>query len=107
MGEPMYIVTSPEDVLAVYKLPKPLDMNPFIQEILHSFGLTKDAIDKIYDEGFQNGKSYIDVSHDNFKLQMHPGEKLDALQQVLLDYVDKSLTWKHLSGRMVLSNAGE
>lgn len=102
MGEPIYIVTSPEDVVAVYKLPKLLDPNPIVQEILRDFGLTKQTVNKMNSRDFRNGKHYMDASHDDFKLQFHPGEKLCALEQTLLGHIDKSLTWQNISGRMLI-----
>ncbi|KAL9619140.1 MAG: hypothetical protein Q9160_006229 [Pyrenula sp. 1 TL-2023] len=105
MGEPIYILTSPEDVVAVYKLPKPLDPNPVVQEILRDFGLTKQTVKKIYSDNFRNGKHYMDASHDDFKLQFHPGEKLTLLEQTLLGHIDKSLTWQNMSGRMLISGS--
>lgn len=37
MGKEMYIVTSPSDVLSVYKEARKLDMNPIIARIMRDF----------------------------------------------------------------------
>lgn len=98
----MYIVSSPEDILAVYKLPKALDTNPFIRELLHAYGSNNDTLDKMYGDSFQGGKHYTDATRDNFKQQLHPGEKLDRLQDILLSFIDRVLTWENLTGDEVL-----
>ncbi|CAG8959642.1 hypothetical protein HYFRA_00001545 [Hymenoscyphus fraxineus] len=105
MGQELYIVTSPKDVLSVYKNSKGLDFNPIIKEIMASFGLRASTLDKMFDLD-SNGKCWMDTAHGIFKLQMHPGEKLDELQATFLGNIDKSLNWEKLVGPMVLSNSG-
>ncbi|OCL04151.1 cytochrome P450, partial [Glonium stellatum] len=104
-GEEMYIVTSPEDVLSVYKNTKALDFNPIIRDIMTDFGLTPTTLDKMFEQRF-TGKCWMDLTHDDFKLQLHPGEKLDALQDTFLGNIDRSMSWDKLDGPMVLAGSG-
>lgn len=105
MGQELYIVTSPKDTLSVYKNSKALDFNPIIKEIMASFGLRSSTLDKMFQETAE-GKSWMDISHDNFKLQMHPGERLEEIQGKFLGNIDASLHWDKLSGPMVISGFG-
>lgn len=100
MGEELYIVTSPGDVLAVYKETAALDFDPIVREIMADFGVTEQTLDKMFDRNF-GGKHWMDQSHANFKLQMHPGEKLGVLQRIFLDNIDQSLRWEKISGPMI------
>jgi hypothetical protein len=100
MGEELYIVTSPEDVLAVYKETTALDFDPIVRDIMVDFGVTVQTLDKMFDRKFGD-KHWIDLSHANFKLQMHPGEKLKVLQTTFLGNIDRSLHWENISRNMV------
>ncbi|KAF4629881.1 hypothetical protein G7Y89_g8262 [Cudoniella acicularis] len=71
-----------------------------------SFGLIPSTPDRMFQETF-DGKSWMDICHENFKLQIHPGEKLKELHSTFLGNIDKSLQWDRLSGSMVLSNTGD
>ncbi|CAG8976222.1 hypothetical protein HYALB_00010768 [Hymenoscyphus albidus] len=106
MGQQLHIVNSPKDVLSVYKNSKGLDFNPIIKEIMASFGLRASTLGKMFDLD-SNGKFWMDTAHENFKLQMHPGERLDELQTTFLGNIDKSLNWEKLAGPMVLSGYGD
>ncbi|ROV93123.1 hypothetical protein VSDG_07346 [Cytospora chrysosperma] len=52
MGEDMYIVTSPTDVLSVYRETKKLDFDGFVKEIMKDFGCTEDTVTKMFDADF-------------------------------------------------------
>lgn len=40
----------------------------------------------------------MDSCHDDFKLQMHPGEKLESLQATFQDNIDRLLQWDQITG---------
>lgn len=40
----------------------------------------------------------MDTCHDDFKLQMHPGEKLDTLQATFLNNIQHLLRWDQIVG---------
>jgi hypothetical protein len=103
-------VTSPQDVIAVFKNPKALSFDPFIKNVMQVFGASPAAVEKMYqvDGTTPLHKSFMEVSHDNFKLQLHPGDKLDTLQARFLGRIDDWLRWDRLAagGPMVLSSPG-
>jgi len=96
-------VTSPEDVSTVYKNTntKIFDYNIQVKDILGIFGINRQTIDMLFEDRF-NGKSWMDLSHENLKLQMHPGTKLDKLQGTLLSTLDQSLNWDSVSKNLEL-----
>lgn len=115
MGEELYIVTSSEDVSAVYKNTKVLDFDPFIHNVTMAFGATRENADKMLgmaststetelteatSKDYGRSKSFIEQSHDNYKLQLHPGPKLDELQAAFLDRIDAHLHFDHISRRI-------
>ena len=58
----------------------------------------------MFEERFK-GKCWMDLTHDDFKLQLPHGEKLDVLQDTFLSNIDRSLNWDKLSGPMVISGS--
>ncbi|OAF98770.1 cytochrome P450 [Paraphaeosphaeria sporulosa] len=106
MGESLYVIPSAEDVLAVYRAPKTLDFDPFIKEMLSKYGITAETASKMFDTLPGQTKNWMETMIENFKTQMHPGEKLDHVQTRLLGFIDHSLVWGRLHGRMVLEDGG-
>jgi cholesterol 7alpha-monooxygenase len=102
MGESSYVIPSAEDVQAVYRAPKALYYDPFIKEILSMWGISTDTASKMFDTFPGHSKNWMETTIDNFKQQLHPGDKLDAVQKRLLGFIDKLLVWDRLQGRMVL-----
>lgn len=105
MGQEMYIVTSPDDVLTVYKEPKRIEFDSIVKDIMGDFGCTGATVDKMFDTSNGTATSWMDLCHADFKLQMHPGEKLQILQDTLLGNVDRYLHWDRIAGPMLLSSA--
>lgn len=101
MGQSLYVIPSADGVQAVYRAPKTLDFDPFIKEMLSKYGITADTATKMFDTLPGHNKNWMETSIDNFKLQMHPGDKLEYVQRRLLGFIDKSLVWERLRGRMV------
>lgn len=104
MGQEMYIVTSPSDVLAVYREPAKLDFDSIVKEIMGDFGCTDTTIAKMFARD-GSSKHWMDLCHDDFKLQLHPGERLETLQSTFLGNIDRSLQWDRISGPMVLPSS--
>ncbi|KAF2738282.1 cytochrome P450 [Polyplosphaeria fusca] len=104
MGQSMYIVTSPSAVVSIYKVPKAIDFDPIMPDFLRRYGLDQAAISAIFRPHEGAGKSWLDGMLDNFKLQLHPGTRLDLLQDVLLKRIDHHLRWENLDGPMVKAN---
>ncbi|KAF2712344.1 cytochrome P450 [Pleomassaria siparia CBS 279.74] len=107
MGESLYVIPSAEHVQAVYRAPKTLDFDPFIKEMLSKYGITAHTASKMFDTLPGQTKNWMETSIENFKLQMHPGTKLDFVQKKLLSFIDDLLVWDRLRGRMVLEDGEE
>jgi hypothetical protein len=104
MRESLYVIPSAEDVQAVYRAPKALDFDPFIKGMLSKYGITADTASKMFDTLPGHTKNWMETSIENFKLQMHPVDKLDFVQKRLLGFIDDLLVWDRLRGRMVLQD---
>ena len=100
VGEELYIVTSSEDVSAVYRNTKALDFDPFIHNVAMAFGATRANANKMFEEAGGQSRSFIEKSHDNYKLQLHPGPKLEDLQASLLNRIDSHLNFSNISSRI-------
>jgi hypothetical protein len=107
MGESLYVIPSAEHVQAVYRAPKTLDFDPFIKEMLGKYGITTATASKMFDTLPGHGRNWMESSIENFKLQMHPGSKLDIVQNRLLGFVNNLLVWDRVIGRMVLQDGEE
>jgi hypothetical protein len=103
MGEELYIATSAQDVSSIYKSSKAFDFNAIINDIFEGFGIMQ----KMYEPNWGQRKHWIDIIHEIFKEQMHPGEKLVELQTIFLRKIDDCLSWDRLSGAMVLSEPSD
>src|SRR5687768_12291561 len=99
MGESLYIIPSPEDVLSVFKMSKALDFDPIIGEILGKYGVHSKTIEKMTTPHDGNSKIWMDTSIANFKTQLHPGPQLDILQNNVLESINTSLTWEKITGQ--------
>lgn len=103
MGEVLYVVTSPSDVQLMYKEPK-LSFEAVISAIMGDFGCTPDTLHKMFDkEG--KPKNWMDVSHDDFKLQMHPGDKFETLNASFLRNIESWMHWDRITGFPIISES--
>ncbi|KAI9844750.1 MAG: hypothetical protein M1837_005283 [Sclerophora amabilis] len=111
VGENIYVLTSPQDVAAVYKS-KSLSFDPVMRDVVATFGATPSSAEKMWqspaDQGSANPrKSFMELSHENYKAQLHPGAKLDTLQDRFLGSIDESLRWQNISHNVVRSSSQE
>jgi cholesterol 7alpha-monooxygenase len=104
MGESLYVIPSADDVQAVYRAPKTLDFDPFVKKVLGHYGINADTTSKMFDTPPGHNRNLMESWIEDFKLQMHPGSKLDVVQARLLGIIDDLLVWNRLRGRMVLEN---
>ncbi|KAI1312743.1 cytochrome P450 [Xylaria venustula] len=106
LGKETYVVTSPSDVLAVYRDTVKLDPDNVVKDILGQFGITQANVDKLFDR-HGTSKHTMDHFHELFKVQMHPGDRLETLQKALLNSIDTSLHWDRISGPMLLASSSD
>lgn len=110
MGDEFYIVTSPDDILAIYRDTSNLEFDPIVRDIMSDFGVNPPTLDKMFDHRFDSNKCWMDICHDDFRSQMHPGARLKALEATFLNNIDRCLNWQQTrsSGRAaVLSSTSE
>ncbi|PSR82481.1 hypothetical protein BD289DRAFT_12951 [Coniella lustricola] len=103
MGEVLYIVTSPSDVQALYKEPK-LSFEAVIAAVMADFGCSPDTVEKMFNKEGKL-KTWMDVSHDDFRYQMHPGKEFAKLNEAFLINIEFSLKWDKITGFPVTNRA--
>jgi hypothetical protein len=102
-----YVVTKPEDVSEVYRNTATLSFEIFAQEILLYFGCSKSSIQSMYQRADPqkaihpnpDGKSIAQLSRDFHIHQLFPGNLLDEVGALFIDYFDKALTIEALTQR--------
>lgn len=105
MGEDMYIATSPSDVAAVYRDTQKLDFDAFIKDVMRDFGCTEHTIGKMFDSDGRP-KHWMDKTHDDFRLQMHPGDRLKVVESRFLGNIDRLMSWESISGASLVQASG-
>lgn len=106
MGEDMYIATSPSDVAAVYRDTQKLDFDAFIKDIMRDFGCTEQTLIKMFDADGRP-KHWMDSTHDDIKLQMHPGDRLRSVETKFLGNIDRLMSWESISGASLVGSTGD
>lgn len=118
------ILTSPQDVAAVYKNTECLSYDVFVKDLFLTFGIPSEVVHKMYQtpgEFLRSGGEkkqttmfqsenplHLGLCHlqsDFYKQQLHPGEKLDFLAVKFMRYIDSHLQWESLRGSYVLSSS--
>ncbi|KAI0894405.1 cytochrome P450 [Annulohypoxylon nitens] len=106
LGQEYYIVTRPSNILEVFRETNKLDYDAIAKDYMESAGMTVANNDRLFDRK-DASKHAIDRLHDNVKLQLHPGEKLDMLQKRILQNLDRSLQFNKLPSPAILSSTEE
>lgn len=106
MGEDLYIATSPSDVAAVYRDTQKLDFDAFIKDVMRDFGCTEETLQKMFDSTGRP-KHWMDKTHDDFKLQMHPGDRLRSVESKFLWNIDRLMNWDSISGSSLVETRGD
>lgn len=110
MGERLYIITSPKDVVGAWKHTTALTFDPFIRKVIALHGATPETVEKMFHkpkEGTSIGKSFMEKVHEDYILQLYPGEKLNILQNTFLEKIEENLSWDRLCGEMLLADSSE
>ncbi|KAG6353487.1 hypothetical protein INS49_005668 [Diaporthe citri] len=105
-GEEMYIATSPSDVAAVYLDTQKLDFDAFIKDVMRDFGCTEETLQKTFDSDGRP-KHWMDKTHVDFKLQMHPGDQLRIVESKFLGNIDRLMNWDSISGVSLVQSTGD
>ncbi|KAG6365686.1 hypothetical protein INS49_007297 [Diaporthe citri] len=89
MGEELYIAASADDVNSIYKDTKNLDFDAVIADLL------------------SGGGSWVDRQHDVYGEQMHPGGRGHALDEAIVEQIDRAVQWDHIVAPIALDSPGE
>lgn len=112
-GQKLAILTSPHDIAAIWKNTESLSLDVFLKDVYVAFGVSSDVAHKMYQTPSElpwSGdaekqttmfrsenplhKSLGHLQSDFFKLQLHPGEKLDSLGVKFMRHINRHLQWK-------------
>lgn len=109
-------MTSSETASAVFKDTEHLTFDDYVRDMMLQFGATPEAVakmwqvptnDRLHTPGLQpnpRSKSFVHLSEVLYRQQLHPGEKLNNLQHVLLSHIDKTLSWETDLKKVVISS---
>ncbi|KAF2688989.1 cytochrome P450 [Lentithecium fluviatile CBS 122367] len=118
LGERLYIVTAPDDVAMVYNNKVNFSWDAYMEKLLESFGLSELAR-KVSWHKPQPGpsehprmrsmnpqyKSLVHLIEDIYKMQLLPGDKLDAMLNNVMSRLDTWLQWSNLHGPFVMESS--
>ena len=112
-GQKLCIITSSQDVQAVYKNSLSLTFDDYIRDMMLSFEMTPLAVDKMWQKPTPEStligsnslnKSLVQRGEDFYRQQLHPGPKLEILQRKLMSNIDQSLRWDSISNNIIRSS---
>lgn len=104
-GQEIYVVTSPADILAIYRESVKLDFESVSQEAMRQFGWTNETLERMCDHHGM-AEHGMDLNHKDVKAQLHPGEKFDALQTSFLNHIGHLIDDKKVVNSMVINTSG-
>lgn len=115
-GQQIYVVTSAIDVATVYKNIERLTFDEYVEDMMIRFGASMPAVQTMFrtsdqlDQACTNlqpnpsRKSLVRLCESLYHQALHPGQKLDTLQDNFLGNVHKSLLWESMSSKVILSS---
>lgn len=107
-GQTLYVVTSPEDVGAIYRNNTTLSWDAMLNDLLVVFGVNRSVVPKLWQKPFiaerrsqipSSGLSPVHSTLDLYKRQLLPGERLESISQVLLGNINSTLRWEKMTER--------
>ena len=106
-GQKLYIVTSPEDISAVYKNPQTLTFDGFVKDMYAAFGMSSTGIAKTFAPAGtasnndnvtdHSSKKHVHLGTGIQKEQLHPGKNLADLISVYLIHIKHQMNWENIS----------
>lgn len=115
-GQRLCIITSSQDVQAVYKNTLSLTFDDYIRDMMLSFEMTPLAVDKMWQTPSAKSalispnplnKSLVQLGEDFYKQQLYPGPKLEILQKTLMPSIHQSLRWDSISKNITRSSTSD
>ena len=121
----MVIVRTSQDISDIWKDTKALSFDSFIQDMFRGIGVSQKSYSRMFLDHpasfvYETEKSdalfvkenpldkrYIDLQEGWIKEQLQPGDRMEKVQALLLDYIDKLMTWETSPPACVLSENSE
>ena len=108
-GERFYMLNSPRDDATTFRNSQTLLWDPYLKELMVSFGVARSKLGKIYEEPrpddprYNNPlnpkhKSLIHHGENMYRLQLLPGPRLDEFSDHVLSLIGSSFLQKNRSG---------
>jgi len=105
MGETIYIITSAADVSVVYRRTDDLTFDAYITDTMANMGASPDATHRMWQTPQSDSKTQFanpkneplaHLSLTIFQHQLHPGRHMEQLEAVLLNRINKMMSWDEL-----------
>lgn len=103
----------------MFKNTEQLTFDDYVKDMMLQFGTTPEAVDKMWQAPTNHNlnstslqpnprpKSFVHSSESLYRQQLHPGEKLNTLQDVFLGNIYKSLTWETIPEKIIISSTAD
>lgn len=122
MGEPLYIITSPQDAAILHKQVSHLSMDRFVTDIMEQFGASPSAVRAMWKPVPEHKDNVTPVEFEKrlqkaaqepleyvcqllFRLNLNPGEQIEAIQACLLETIQESVAWDNMPQSLILSDS--
>lgn len=116
-GQKIYIVTSPEDISAVYKNPQSLTFDGYVKDMYAAFGMSSRGVESMFApiEGSSksaNAKGLPSQRQAHLgsgiqKEQLHPGRNMEDLVSVYLTHIKQQMYWEKIPKNAVVQSFSE
>ena len=115
-GEQLCVLTSPEDVAAVFKNVDSFTFDGFVRDVMVSFGASSSGVEKMCLLPGKDGLGHVatalnpskkclaQLARDFHRLQLHPGHHQAELSDKFLYYISQSLHWELISAATVVKD---
>ena len=109
-------MTAAEDVQATNNNTAQLTFDPYMRDMMKSFGATPAAVDKMFEtppekslkqfmlEPNPSQKALAHLAEQMIRVQLHPGKQLDDLQEVFLARIHDLVGWDSMHSSIILSS---
>ena len=102
-------MTSPQDVIDIYKNTKTLTFDEYVQDVMKSIGVSENGIHNLWRPTAEQGnskclhKTLAHASEDYYREQLLPGHQLDVLWERVLRFVSSSIRWDNVPEAFTVS----
>ncbi len=104
MGQQRCVVTAAADVASIYRNSKASTADDTLKQIFSGLGTTPQTLERMWTmpSPVWPQKPVVKTLHDLYRMQLHPGAKLEALLVPLLGRLDDMLRWDKLTASPVM-----